>query len=58
MKYPEFETICITILKEQNVWLVTQPHNKSEVIRFAINELMEKENNPPALLEKTDIVID
>ena len=56
MKYPEFKTICITILKEQNDWLATQPNNKSEVIRFAIKELMQKEQHRPILVENGNVL--
>ena len=54
MKYPEFVTICITILKEQNDWLDKQQNNKSEVIRFAIKKLMERQIRRVLCEEETD----
>ena len=53
MKYPEYVTICITVLKEQNDWLLTQSNNKSAVIRLALKELMEKESTIAIKEEKS-----
>ena len=44
MKYPEFVSICVNILKEQYEWLSKRENSKSEVIRFALQKLIEKEH--------------